>query len=188
MAIENQESQRSSQTTSDELCFVVPPTSRLLRPPQSTGATITIGGKYKGETLESKKEMKKPRLGSWWDEAEVVNELSVVVNGLPKPKDNDDEPRVDHSYTDVLQKKKDDERSFSSTSHHESSFIDLTEDESENGDGNGHVTFEELGVWVEDLKALPWEAFDPTWEIRSEAMDPWLGGYIEDMFSPNSYN
>lgn len=194
MAIENQESQRSSQTTSDELRFLVPPAFKSLGPPQYTDPTITIDGRYKGETLESKKgKKKKPRLGSWWDEVEVLNELSIVVNGLPKQKENDADSRVDHSSTDLHKKKKDDERPLSSSSHHDN-FIDLTEAEgvdentgSKKGNGYGHVSLEELGVSVEDLKGLPWEAFDPTWEIRSETMDPWLGAYIKDLM-PSLYS
>ncbi|KAF3573511.1 hypothetical protein F2Q69_00063615 [Brassica cretica] len=42
---------------------------------------------------------------------------------------------------------------------------------------------ESLVSRVEDLMCTPWEVFDPTWEIRSETMDPWLGGYVKDMFS-----
>ncbi|KAF8111331.1 LOW QUALITY PROTEIN: hypothetical protein N665_0076s0307 [Sinapis alba] len=46
--------------------------------------------------------------------------------------------------------------------------------------GNQHVSLEELGVSVEDLKSMPWEAFEPKW---SETMDPWLGGYAKDIIS-----
>ncbi|CAN7054322.1 hypothetical protein IGI04_028767 [Brassica rapa subsp. trilocularis] len=68
-------------------------------------------------------------------------------------------------------------------------FIALSEDKilgESSGSNNNvyrYVTLEELGVSVEDLKSTPWEAFDPTWETRSETMDPWLGGYVKDMLS-----
>ncbi|CAH2065654.1 unnamed protein product [Thlaspi arvense] len=130
------------------------------------------------ETLERKKN-KKLRLESWCDEAEDFNELTSVVKGLPKAKeDNDAQSRVDHH-----EKKKDDERSLS-TSRHDNNFIDLSKDKSvgestsSGNKGNEHVSLEELGVSVEDLKIMPWGAFDPTWEIRSETMDPWLGSYF----------
>nr|VDD64349.1 unnamed protein product [Brassica oleracea] len=59
----------------------------------------------------------------------------------------------------------------------------LGESSVSNNNGYRHVTLEELGVSVEDFMCTPWEVFDPTWEIRSETMDPWLGGYVKDMFS-----
>ncbi|KAG2306984.1 hypothetical protein Bca4012_084063 [Brassica carinata] len=85
---------------------------------------------------------------------------------------------------------KDYESQLSSSNHHGDNFIDFREGEfvgesTNNSSNKGirHVSLEELGVSVEDLKSLPWEAFDPTWEIRSVTMDPWLGGYVSDMFS-----
>ncbi|CAN6906651.1 unnamed protein product [Brassica oleracea] len=87
---------------------------------------------------------------------------------------------------------KDYESQLSSSNHHGDNFIGFREDEivgegTDNSSNKGirHVSFEELGVSVEDLKSMPWEAFDPTWEIRSETMDPWLGGHVSDMFSAN---
>ncbi|KAF8066440.1 hypothetical protein N665_1156s0001, partial [Sinapis alba] len=84
---------------------------------------------------------------------------------------------------------KDYESQLSSSSiHHGDNFIDFGEGEnvgeSTNSSNKGirHVSLEEFGVSVEDLKSMPWEAFDPTWEIRSVTMDPWLGGYVSDMF------
>ncbi|KAG2321845.1 hypothetical protein Bca52824_015058 [Brassica carinata] len=84
--------------------------------------------------------------------------------------------------------KKGNERSLSSR-HHDNNFTDMCEDESSGGsnkgnqhdlsedmiigesfgsnsNGNRHVSLEDLGVGVEDLKSMPWETFDPTWEIN----------------------
>lgn len=160
------------------------PTFNSLVSLPSTDGIIIINEE---ETLEPKK--KKPRLGSWWDYVESINELSSVIKGLPKA-------RVDSCFssTDLhekkTKKKKDDERSSSSlSSNHDDNFIDLREDEIVGSSNKGyrHVTLEELGVTVEDLKSMPWELFDPTWEIRSETMDPWLGGYIKDIISPDLF-
>ncbi|VVA93754.1 unnamed protein product [Arabis nemorensis] len=123
----------------------------------------------KEETLEPKTK-KKPRLGSWWDYVGSFNELSIVVKGLPN---NDDVSRVDSCSSSTTLHKK--EKNGSS-------------EEEILGSGYRHVTLEELGVTVEDLKSMPWELFDPIWEIRSETMDPWLGGYIKDIISPDHYN
>ncbi|CAH8359426.1 unnamed protein product [Eruca vesicaria subsp. sativa] len=77
------------------------------------------------------------------------------------------------------------ERSLSLNDH--DNFIDMNEDKilcessCSSNKGTRHVTLEELGVSVEDLKSIPWKAFDRTWEIKSQTMDPWVGGYIKDM-------
>ncbi|CAH2046389.1 unnamed protein product [Thlaspi arvense] len=275
MAIEKHESQialakKRSSHTDDELGFLVPQQLNSLGSSFTDAIVIIDDDGEEKETLEPKK--KKRRLGSWWDDVEAFNELSCVVKGLSKAKENDASSSVDSCFTSstVLQdttntKKKEDERSslsshhhdnfidlceddenkenqdscFSSStvlqetytkkkddersslpSHHHENFIDLCEkdegkeiqdscfssstvlqetntkkkddersslceeDESkENQDrvGYGHVSIEEFGVTVEDLKSMPWEAFDPTWEIRSEIMDPWLGGHVRDI-------
>ncbi|CAH8354949.1 unnamed protein product [Eruca vesicaria subsp. sativa] len=210
------------------------------------------------DTLEPKQ--KKPRLGCWWDEVDAFDELSCVVKGLPKSKNdaasvvdsrfsltNLPETKPKEGYSDSVtgdnkgiqdrsgyshmsledsgisvedpslggyvsdiispidscfsssssrlqeteaNTNKNDERSLSSSNHHGNNFIRFREDEivgesstNISNKGHRHLSLEELGVSVEDLKSMPWEAFDPTWEIRSETMDPWLGGYIQDMFS-----
>ncbi|CAN7048854.1 unnamed protein product [Brassica rapa subsp. trilocularis] len=79
---------------------------------------------------------------------------------------------------------------LSSANHHGDNFIgenEIVGESTDNSSNKGirHVSLEELGVSVEDLKSMPWEAFDPTWEIRSVTTDPWLGGYVSDMFSAN---
>ncbi|ESQ27834.1 hypothetical protein EUTSA_v10019582mg [Eutrema salsugineum] len=204
MTIEKQESpvgfgrlitkQRSSQTDDDELCSRLPQTFNSLGSPacSSTNATVITNddNEEEKETLERKK--KKLRLGSWWDNVESFNELSCVVKRLPEAKENDAASSVDYSRlsssTDLheTKMKTDDQQSLSNQNN-------LSEDESftigestrSSDKGYRHVTLEELGVTVEDLKSIPWEAFDPTWEIRAETMDPWLGGYVKDMRSPH---
>ncbi|KFK41788.1 hypothetical protein AALP_AA2G172200 [Arabis alpina] len=265
---------RSSQTHNDMYFIVFPTIKSMGSLCSSTDAIIIDDDDEEEITLEPKK--KKQRLGSWWNYDDAVNELSCVVKGSSKAKDNNDvvssvdscfistdhihekkkddtnsslssirhdnfidlseddivgestcssnkgnghvtleelgvtvedlksmpwelfEPisRVDSCFssTDLHEtettKKKDDTNSSLSSIHHDN-FIDLSEDEivcettiSSSNKGNGHVTLEELGVTVEDLKSMPWELFDPTWEIRSETMDPWLGGYVKDIISP----
>ncbi|KAJ4894558.1 hypothetical protein Rs2_21352 [Raphanus sativus] len=94
--------------------------------------------------------------------------------------------------TGLRETNKDYESQLSSSNHHGDDFIDLGEDKNVGESANSsnksirHVTLEELGVSVEDLKSIPWEAFDPTWEIRSVTMDPWLGGYVSDMLSAHN--
>ncbi|CAA7043134.1 unnamed protein product [Microthlaspi erraticum] len=272
---EDDETLDSKDKKTDDV--MIPPRLNSSTSLPSADAIIIIDDeKDKCETLEPKK--KKPRLGSWWDNDDAFDELSIVVKGLPKPKDTEPESRVDSCFsssTDLQEKKKDGERSSSSThhvnfidlsdaesvgsnkgighvsleelgvtveeqkinskkrglgsccldvgvfdelssvvkglsrvesscfssphepetkkkkvderslssTHHDKSFIDLSEDKTvaESTKGVRHVSLDEFGVSVEDLKSMPWEAFDPAWEIRSKTMDPWLGGFVQDM-------
>ncbi|CAN8235066.1 unnamed protein product [Cochlearia groenlandica] len=101
----------------------------------------------------------KQRLGFRRENIEVIKELGSVSKGSsnlnPKEKGNG----VDSSLT----------------SHHHDGEIASEK-------GNRHVSLDDLGVTVEELKSMPWEAIDPAWEIRS---DLWLGRYVRDIKSPD---
>ncbi|XP_010474316.1 PREDICTED: uncharacterized protein LOC104753818 [Camelina sativa] len=173
--------QRRNMTDNDKLCFVDSPTFNSSGSQPSTDAIIIIDDD-EVVTLEPKK--KKRRLGSWWENVEPFDELMCVVKGQPKATDdNDVASRADSCFssTDLnetkTEKKNDDE------------IISLPNDESvgeisttttRKKKGYEHVTLEDFEVSMEDLKSIPWESFDTTWEIRS---DPWLGGYMEDFVS-----
>ncbi|KAG7589986.1 hypothetical protein ISN44_As07g022000 [Arabidopsis suecica] len=167
---------RHNKTDYHKLCFLNSPTFNSLGSLPSVDGIIIIDDDEEEVTLEPKR--KKPRLGSWWDNVEPFDELSCVVKGSPEAKeDNDVASRADSCFssTDLHEtKKNDDERSLSNKKENDES---VGESRTRNR-GYEHVTLEDLGVSVEDLKSVPWEALHPTWEIRS---DPWLNGYIEDL-------
>ncbi|CAE5964016.1 unnamed protein product [Arabidopsis arenosa] len=167
---------RYSKTDCEKLCFLDSQTFNSFGSPASIDAIIIIDDDEEEVTLEPKR--KKPRLGSWWDNVEPFDELSCVVKGSPEAKeDNYVASRADSCFssTDPHEtKKNDDERSLPKKKENDES---LGESTSRNK-GYEHVTLEDLGVSVEDLKSVPWEVLHPTWEIRS---DPWLNGYIEDL-------
>lgn len=157
---------RRNKTDDNKLCFLDSPIFKSLGSPPPIDEIIIIDDDEEEQvTLEPKK--KKPRLGSWWDNVEPFDELSCVVKGSPEAKeDNDVVSRADSC--------------FSSNDPHATKTNKKNDESITKNKGYEHVTLEDLGVSVEDLKSIPWEAFDPTWEIRS---DPWLGGYMEDLAS-----
>ncbi|XP_010419181.1 PREDICTED: uncharacterized protein LOC104704858 [Camelina sativa] len=178
--------QRRNMTDNDKLCFVdSPPSFNSSGSPPSTDAIIIIDDDEE-VTLERPKK-KKRRLGSWWDNVEPFDELMCVVKGAPKAKeDNDVTSRADSCFssTDLneteTEKKNDDDDEIShpKKKKNEESVGESTT--TRNKKDYDHVTLEDLEVSMEDLKSIPWESFDTTWEIRS---DPWLGGYLEDFVS-----
>ncbi|CAH2046388.1 unnamed protein product [Thlaspi arvense] len=122
------------------------------------------------------KKKKRPRYVSWWDDFKAFDELSCVVKGLPKAKENDAATSCVDLHQKYTKKKKDDERPFSS-SHRDNFKCEDDERSTESNNkkdqdrvGSGHVSLEDLGVSVEDLKSMSWEAFVPTWEVRSKTM------------------
>ncbi|XP_010428278.1 PREDICTED: uncharacterized protein LOC104712965 [Camelina sativa] len=177
--------QRRNKTDNDKLCFVDSPTFNSSRSLPSTDAIIIIDDDDDEDvTLEPKK--KKRRLGSWWENVEAFDELMCVVKGAPKAKeDNDVASRADScsSTTDLsetkTEKKNDDEISLPKKKKNDESVGEISTT-TRNKKDYEHVTLEDLEVSMEDLKSIPWESFDTTWEIRS---DPWLSGYTEDFVS-----
>ncbi|KAL9311626.1 hypothetical protein AtEden1_Chr1g0074401 [Arabidopsis thaliana] len=185
------EKRRHNKTHDDKPYLVDSLTLNSWASQPSTDEIIIIDDDEEKEvTLEPKR--KKPRLGFWWDNVEAVDELCCVVKGSP-PKakeDNGVASKADSYFSstdlhETMENKKinEDKRSLPEKDKDES-----TVGESNKNKGYEHVTLEDLGVSVEDLKSVPWEAFefDSTWEIRS---DPWYGGYMEDLslFDFNSH-
>ncbi|EOA34004.1 hypothetical protein CARUB_v10021500mg [Capsella rubella] len=188
MAIERQETnefpngvalfskQRRNNTSNDKLGFFDSLTYNSSGSQPSTDAIIIID-EDEMVTLEPMK--KKPRFGSRRDNVDPFDELSCVVKGLPQAKGDDGVASIADYFSFDLHEannKNEDERSLPMKENkHEST---VGESSSTRNKGYEHVTLEDLGVSMEELKNIQWESYDPTWEIRS---DPWLGGYMEDV-------